>query len=205
MHWLNNYCVATSTLPTPMIEQIAKFMADLDEFASHFGHAKGLLESVLQQLLDGHANGDLMRRELHKFLDYTQSEGYSMSKDDAAKLMMLIILTALHLAVHALQASTVEDAVRALAEAHQLRGFADGVLYAGNDALVRADLAREAVKARHAETNAMKERLIEWYAANPKRFKSVDAAAQEAIKLEPIAFTTARKWITEYRKAVKLQ
>lgn len=205
---LHNVSFTTTLLSEEMVELVINFMYELDQFAGHFDIGRtgpGLLDSLLQRLLDGEANGDLMLDVLRSFLARTQAKNYSMTREDGFKLMMTIIRAALELAVHALQAQSDIEACRYLLKAQNLRGFADGVIFSGNDALVRADLARLAVKARHAETDEMKKRIETWYAKHHGQFKSVDAAAQEAIKLEPIAFTTARKWIVAFRKLNKLQ
>ena len=64
----------------------------------------------------------------------------------------------------------------------------------------RSAQAREAANARHAENRAIKESLLKWYEENKDKFTSKDKAAEEAIKQAPIAFRTARKWITEFCK-----
>jgi len=183
-------------------------MHELDQFAADFNvgrNGPGLLDSLLQHLLDGAADGDLMLDRLQAEVARTLANGYSMTKEDGYKLIMTIILTALHLAVQALQARSDAEAYDYLSDARYLRGYADGIIYSGNDALVRADFARLGAKGRHAETEGIKERILTWYAQNHGEFKSVDAAARAASKQEPIVFTTARKWIAEYKKSNKLQ
>jgi hypothetical protein len=200
---LHNFSFTTTLLSEEMVELVTNFMYELDQFAGHFDIGRtgpGLLDSLLQRLLDGEADGDLMLDVLHSYLDRTQAKDYSMTREDGFKLMMTIIRAALDFAVHALQAQSDTEACRCLLKAQHLRGFADGVIFQGNDALVRADLARVAVKARHTETNEMKKRIWTWYAEHHRQFKSVDAAAREATNREPIVFTTAQRWIVAYRK-----
>ena len=57
------------------------------------------------------------------------------------------------------------------------------------------DLARKAANARHAEDNETGERIQAWYSENYHLYRSMDKAAEAAIKLEPVAFKTARKHI----------
>lgn len=64
----------------------------------------------------------------------------------------------------------------------------------------RVKLATKGANARHAENRAIKESLREWYKKNKDKFSSKDKAAEEAIKQEPIAFRTARKWIVDFDK-----
>lgn len=56
-------------------------------------------------------------------------------------------------------------------------------------------LGRKAALARHAEDNETAERIRAWYAENHHRFKSMDAAAEAAARIEPVSFRTARKHI----------
>jgi hypothetical protein len=183
-------------------------MYELDQFATNFNFGipgPGLLDSLLQGLLDGNANGELMMGKLQAEAERTQAEGYLMTHEEGFKFMMLVILTALHFAVHALQAESTDEASDHICDAQYLRGIADGLLFKGTDALVRADLARVGAKARNAETQEMRMRVEAWCAVNMEKFKSVDAAATAARKEEPISFNTARKWISEYKKKQKLQ
>lgn len=205
---LNNLDFVTTYRSMHSVERAISFLHDLDQFEQNFNVGRagpGLLVSLLQRLLDGEANGDLMFEVLRADVARTLADGYSMTKEDGYKLLMTIILTALHFAVEALQAESDAEAYDHLSDARYLRGYADGIIYSGNDALIRADLARVGAKARHAETEEIKKRVLAWYAQHRGEFKSLDAAAEAARKQEPIAFTTARKWISEYKKAKKLQ
>ena len=64
----------------------------------------------------------------------------------------------------------------------------------------RVKLAKKAADARHSETRAMREELLEWYEKNKDTFPSKDKAAEEAMKQAPISFRTARKWIAGFGK-----
>lgn len=55
--------------------------------------------------------------------------------------------------------------------------------------------AAKAANARHAENRITAERIKLWYQENHKRFASLDAAAEAATRVEPVAFRTARKHI----------
>jgi hypothetical protein len=190
------------------IQRTLNFMHELDQFAANFSFGipgQGLLDSLLQGLLDGNANGELMMGKLLAEAERTQADGHVMTHEEGFKFMMLIIVTSLHFAVHALQAESSDDAFDHFSDARYLRGVADGILFKGTDALVRADLARVGAKARNAETRDIRTHVEAWYAEHGIKFKSVDAAAMAATKEAPISFTTARKWISEYKRNKKLQ
>ncbi|MCS0631666.1 hypothetical protein NX786_20270 [Telluria mixta] len=204
----HNFDFATSSLSEDSFQEILDFIYELDQFAANFSFGlagPGLLDSVLQQLLDGEANGRLMLKKFQDEVVRVQVDGYSMTHEEGFKLMMLTILASLHFAVHALQAESVDEALRHFARAERLRGFADGLLFSGTDALVRANLARMGAKAKNKETEQIRNRLEAWYAQHHTQFKSMDAAAEAARKQEPISFRTARQWLSEYKKRKKLQ
>ena len=64
---------------------------------------------------------------------------------------------------------------------------------------VKQKAFRMALK-RHSENQAMKAEVFVWLDSNMANFKSMDAAAQAAIKQQPIAFRTARDWVGEWKK-----
>jgi hypothetical protein len=205
---LHNFDFTATQLSERSIQRTLNFMHELDQFATHFNFGlvgPGLLESLLQHLLDGQANGELMLCKLQAEAVRTQSEGNSLTHEEGLKFMLLVIVTSLHFAVHALQADSMDEAFDHFSDARYLRGLADGILYRGTDALVRSNLGRVGAKAKNIETNEMKQRVKTWYAKHHGNFKSVDAAAMAAIKIEPISFPTMRKWISELKKSMKLQ
>ena len=55
--------------------------------------------------------------------------------------------------------------------------------------------ARNAADARHAENREIAARIQAWYAENHHRFPSMDKAAEAVMRIEPVAFKTARKHI----------
>ncbi|WBL65008.1 hypothetical protein [Thauera sp. WB-2] len=55
--------------------------------------------------------------------------------------------------------------------------------------------ARNAADARHAENREIAERIQAWYAENRHLYRSMDQAAEAVVKLEPVAWRTARKHI----------
>lgn len=64
----------------------------------------------------------------------------------------------------------------------------------------RTALAKAAAQARHSETRNMKAEVFEWLDAHMVEFKSMDAAAQTIIRLQPVVFRTARDWVGEWKK-----
>lgn len=55
--------------------------------------------------------------------------------------------------------------------------------------------AKKAADVRHAENREIAERIQAWFTENHHRYRSMDKAATDAIKLEPVAWRTARKHI----------
>lgn len=68
---------------------------------------------------------------------------------------------------------------------------------------LRSMSAKKAAAARHGENREIAERLKEWFTENRDSFPSLDAAAQAAIKIEPVAFRTARKHIGDAAKELR--
>lgn len=63
-----------------------------------------------------------------------------------------------------------------------------------------AQQAAKAIK-RHAENHAMKSEVFKWLDDNMQNFTSMDKAAEAiAGKLQPIAFRTARDWVSDWKK-----
>ncbi len=54
---------------------------------------------------------------------------------------------------------------------------------------------KRAANARHAENRDIAERIKAWYGENHHRYRSMDAAAEAAARIEPISVRTARKHI----------
>jgi hypothetical protein len=82
------------------------------------------------------------------------------------------------------------------AEAKYFLGFVHGL-----GTLGQTSLAKLGSDARHAENRAMKAQLFEWCSENFSKFKSANAAAMAVCQnLLPIEFSTARAWITEWKK-----
>jgi hypothetical protein len=67
-------------------------------------------------------------------------------------------------------------------------------------AAARTLVAREAARKRHMETRIMKADVFVWLDANRLKFKSMEAAAAEIIKQQPIVFRTASEWGAEWKK-----
>lgn len=64
---------------------------------------------------------------------------------------------------------------------------------------------KKAADARHAENREIAQDIKDWYCENHQRFKSMDAAAEAVIKLQPVSFRTARKHIGEAAKELGLR
>jgi hypothetical protein len=62
--------------------------------------------------------------------------------------------------------------------------------------------ARKAADARHAENREIAERIKAWYIENHHRFRSLDAAAEAATRIEPVVVKTARKHIGDAAKKI---
>ena len=68
----------------------------------------------------------------------------------------------------------------------------------------RASAAQaERGRSRHMETEAMKAEAFRWLWENFHRYRSADAAAREMVKLDPIKFITAQRWIREWKKPLR--
>lgn len=61
-------------------------------------------------------------------------------------------------------------------------------------------LQTEKAYARHTETDAIKAVVFEWLDVNRLNFKSMDATAEAIAELQPVVFTTARKWVGHWKK-----
>jgi len=66
---------------------------------------------------------------------------------------------------------------------------------------VISDQAKKNAGLAHVEHRAMKSSVFDWCEKNLSNFKSMDQAAQAIAGVEvPVAFTTARSWIREWKK-----
>jgi len=63
--------------------------------------------------------------------------------------------------------------------------------------------AKKAAAARHLENREIAERLKQWFTENREKFPSMDAAAEAAIRIEPVSFRTARKHIGDVAKKLR--
>ena len=85
-------------------------------------------------------------------------------------------------------------ATRCAEYANRGGGDAETTLAAARREGVRM-LASKAAFARHAENREIAERIQSWYAENRHLYRSMDQAAEAVVKLEPVAWRTARKHI----------
>jgi hypothetical protein len=94
----------------------------------------------------------------------------------------------------------LNEASDALLLAHGEIMFDASVDEVGDATAARTALGKTGARARHTENRAMKTDVFAWLDTNMPNFKSMDAAAQAAIKQQPIAFRTARDWIGQWKK-----
>jgi len=81
-----------------------------------------------------------------------------------------------------------------VAEASYYVGVVSGKLESSARDPVREN-AKRAAQARHAENREIAARIQAWFTENHHRYRSKDAAAEAVARIEPVAFTTARKHI----------
>ena len=92
-------------------------------------------------------------------------------------------------------------ALEILNHAYSVFSFADeNVAFREGMECEQKERVQKACDARHTENRAMKKNVFEWYGKNKDSFPSKDKAAEEATRLVPVSFRTARKWIDEYGK-----
>ena len=73
--------------------------------------------------------------------------------------------------------------------------LADGAFDEG-----RSFSPRQNALKRHQENHTMKAESFLWLDINMPKLKTIDKAAEMLIKQQPIAFSTARTWIREWKK-----
>lgn len=61
-----------------------------------------------------------------------------------------------------------------------------------------SDVAKKAAHARNAENRAIKAAAMEWLTAHRHEFRSKEKAAEGLIRIEPIAFRTALRYVNEF-------
>ncbi|AKM41356.1 hypothetical protein NL30_10735 [Burkholderia contaminans] len=61
-----------------------------------------------------------------------------------------------------------------------------------------SDIARAAAHARNSENRAIKESAFEWLDEHFSECKSKDDAAERLTKIVPVAFRTARRYVTQW-------
>ena len=66
--------------------------------------------------------------------------------------------------------------------------------------LSRSELLSGYAKKRHAENHATKAAVFDWLDSNMANFKSMDKAAEAVTKQQPIAFRTARDYVSQWKK-----
>lgn len=100
-----------------------------------------------------------------------------------------------------IECEDIHQALDLIGEAFSVFEYSNGLfMWRESKKCSKEEQIQKACAARHAENRAIKESLRKWYEENKDKFSSKDKAAEEAIKQAPIAFRTARKWITEFCK-----
>lgn len=90
----------------------------------------------------------------------------------------------------------VEDASYWLGHSIALVKFA-----ADADATI-GEVARRAADARNAENRMIMQTAFEWLDANFGECRSMDQAAERLTKIVPVAFRTARRYVTNWKKSI---
>jgi hypothetical protein len=91
---------------------------------------------------------------------------------------------------------------------HGVQAWASGLEEEGKDiakdsqSKARSDLGRSGAHAAHRENREMREEIFVWLDKNMSNFKSMEKAAEAIfnLKLQPIAYRTARDWVGAWKK-----
>lgn len=119
-------------------------------------------------------------------------------------LPVSIVVSTVPEALNAIERGDMEEAIEALATAEFARGALLGETAEpqATKAALLSMLGKKGAAVRHVETRSIREQVDQWCEANSSKYRSIDAAAAAVIeaKLAPIVFTTARKYVREWRK-----
>jgi hypothetical protein len=194
--------VIKTPLPAHSINRAKNFLLELDDFAARLqpSGSPRLLSTHLQLLLAGGADADGGYDLLIKMQEQYGAPGYSMTGVDVQNLITCVVLTAAHLGVHALQAVTQEDSSDYLADARYLRGYADGLVWAGDDALVISAMGRMGAKVSNSIFEPNKRLVFEWCEKNFSEGQSIDSAARAAMLVGGVSFVTTQKYIKAWKQ-----
>ena len=65
----------------------------------------------------------------------------------------------------------------------------------------KSEISKKGAEKRHEEHRSMKSEVFKWLDLNMNEFKSMDKAAEHISKNRvPVAFRTARAWVSEWKK-----
>jgi hypothetical protein len=192
-------------LPAFLVDRVIDFALELDALTTKLqppGSTR-LLDTHLVLFLDPKAaDADGGYEILTKVLEKFSADEYNMTSSDAQQLITLLVLVALHISAHALHADTLEDAIDLLSDAREMRGFANGVIWNGDDSMVRAELARRGAKAANSVYDLTKKNVFAWCDEHFAGKRSLEAAASEVMHIERISLVTARKYIKEWKAQI---
>ncbi|MBU7436773.1 hypothetical protein [Paraburkholderia fungorum] len=96
---------------------------------------------------------------------------------------------------HPLAFGAMAEACHAMHTAGYYYGAAVGVV---GGQIANSSKASKAAHARNAENRAIKSEAFKWLAAHRHGFKSKEKAAEGLIRIEPIAFRTALRYVNEF-------
>lgn len=190
-------------LPHRQVCKVFELLTDLDRFLAMMQVTEqiGFSDAKVQRLLEVGPDAATGQRVYDQLVNRVIAPGYKMTPEDAENFFNVHLLMALHLALHALLADTLEDSYDYLFDARDYFSYAEGLACNLDEGLIRSELASKAARAANASRNEPhKAAILTWYAENRDNYKSIESAASAAIKLEPVSQRTAAKWISAWCK-----
>lgn len=112
----------------------------------------------------------------------------------------IVAWNAIYFAELAASARADEEAMNYVTRSIYEQAFIDGAAAMHAGKTMMSEFARKGAKASKSESAKMKASLFGWLVDNFKDFRSVDAAAMRAIRIEPISYRTAVTWIKEWKE-----
>jgi hypothetical protein len=184
------------------IAPAASFIQELDEFAAIFQPADmPPLSMQFMPLLSGQeaADSETGQQLIVQLDEKCAVDGYRATKADVRTKFSLVVATAMHCVAEALQAKTDIASAAFLRKGCRLIGFAAGMVWSGDNALLRAEFSQKGGEATKAAFQPRKRAIFDWCEQNFHKYKSVSSAAQVASRVVPMAVKTAVKYINEWK------